>query len=146
MKNSFWSILVLATVLLGACGMHQKKGADKSSASLEDVTWRLIELDGKEIPNEVNGKVPSLSFMSADKRYGAVTGCNGIGGQYEIKKGNQLTLLMGMSTKMYCEGAMEVEDGFGKLFPLVQSYQIEADHLVLKDAGSRTLAKFVLMP
>ncbi|MCL7988964.1 META domain-containing protein [Sphingobacterium sp. lm-10] len=145
MKYYFWSVLMLVSVLFAGCGMSKEKGT-ADTAILEDVTWRLTELDGKAVRAEVNGKVPSLTFNSADRRYSAVTGCNGIGGQYEVKKGNQLTFSMGMSTKMYCENNMEVEDGLGKIFPLVKSYQISENNLILKGEGSGTLAKLELMP
>ncbi len=90
MKNYVWSTLTVMLVLFASCSMSKKNSTADSTAKLEDVTWRLTELEGKAVRKEINGKVPSLTFTSADKRYGAITGCNGIGGQYEIKQGDQL--------------------------------------------------------
>ncbi|MFD2742689.1 MULTISPECIES: META domain-containing protein [Sphingobacterium] len=145
MKYYYWIMLVAFSVLITSCSVFKKNESEKSSGTLENVTWRLTELEGKAVPAEINGKTPSLTLTTADKRYSAVTGCNGIGGQYEIAKGNQLTFSMGMSTKMYCEGAMEVEDGLGKIFSLIKSYEMENGNLHLKNSESVTLAKFVKM-
>ena len=136
---------MLASVLFTACSLFKKSESGKSVSKLENVTWRITELEGKAVPAEIGDRVPSLTFMSGEKRYSAVTGCNGIGGEYKLEKDNKLTFSRGMSTQMWCEN-MDVERGLGKIIPLIKSYEIQNDRLELKDEASKVLATFVLMP
>ncbi len=145
-KNWMIFAVLVASLLIGACSTQKKNKQMTSAGTLENVTWRLVELNGKSVAEQINGKVPSLKLMSEDKRYAAVTGCNGIGGNYTASEGNLLSFSAGMSTKMFCEGAMEVEDGLSKAFPLVYGYEMKADRLVLKDGEGKKLAEFTLMP
>ena len=57
MKNYVWSTLTVMLVLFASCSMSKKNSTADSTAKLEDVTWRLTELEGKAVRKEINGKV-----------------------------------------------------------------------------------------
>src|SRR5690606_1454533 len=78
------------------------------------------------------------------KRYSASGGCNGLGGNFEIKANQQITFSQGMSTMMACQD-MTIERGFGQLFSQADNYTLSGNTLSLKK-GKETLAKFKAMP
>src|SRR5690606_7466347 len=87
---------------------------------------------------------PFLSFDEITKRYSASGGCNGLGGNFEIKANQQISFSQGISTMMACPD-MTIERGFGQLFSQADNYTIAGDILSLKK-GKETLAKFKAMP
>lgn len=71
-------------------------------AQLVDTGWTIIRIDGKKPAS------PRAEIRFLPGRINATAGCNGLGGEWKIRKGR----LEGgpfMSTMMYCEGLMEQE-------------------------------------
>ena len=69
---------------------------------LVDTAWTITRIDGKK-PASLRAEIRFLS-----SRISATAGCNGLGGDWKIRKGR----LEGgpfMATMMYCEGLMEQE-------------------------------------
>lgn len=145
MKNAIsFMLLILTIVMFVACAT--KKGAESGNSTVEilDVKWQLVELNGKKVDNTINGKTPFLELRSAENRYGASGGCNGIGGTYEISGNNAIAFSQGFSTKMACQN-MEIENGIFSLFKSARTFGLDAEGLVLKDDQGTVVAKFKKM-
>ncbi|WP_022829277.1 META domain-containing protein [Sphingobacterium paucimobilis] len=146
MKLSFIKInrsfIVLATVIslgMSSCAI-KKSGADKNmNAALFDTKWQLTELNGKPVPNEVNGKQPFMSFEKNENRYSASGGCNGIGGTFELKSTKKIKFSQGMSTMMACPD-MSVEQGINQMLGKADNFELTGDLLILKQ-GTTPVAK-----
>ena len=136
-------------IALLAVGCSTKKAATTekpalASDAIEGQKWQLIELNGKAVAATVNGKVPFLELLKEDGRYQASGGCNGLGGEYTLSAGNRIKFSRGMSTMMACP-EMEVEQGLGRLFGLVDNYSVNGDVLSFSKARMAPVAKFKRM-
>lgn len=137
-------IMAAATFFVG-CSSRKSTTTDSTGRpALEGPKWQLVELDGKEVPATVNGKMPFLQLLQAEGRYAATGGCNGIGGEYNLKPGGGISFERGMSTMMACED-MHVEHGLRQVFEQADRYEVGANGLILKKGADVTLAKFALV-
>lgn len=143
----FSQVVVIAAmavlVLVGGCAARKSGGKVSSVESgLIGLRWQLVELNGKPVPATVNGKMPYLELSEEGNRYGSTGGCNGVGGEYELRKNNGIKFGKGMSTMMYCDD-MSIENGLKQLFDQVDSYAIAEGSLTLSKGKGAALAKFV---
>lgn len=143
----FNQILIMATLIIGlsSCSIY-KKNTNKETSTTETMQlkgnkWQLIEVDGKAVPAQVNGRVPHLQFE--DNRYAANAGCNTLGGEVHITGKNKIKFGQGMSTMMACPD-LDIEQSLSKAIIAVDSYTIAGDILSL-NKGGKTLAKFTLI-
>ena len=133
--------LGIALLLASACAVQRP--SDHVRTALVGKQWQLVELNGKPVPASVNGKMPFLKLEEQGGRYSASGGCNGIGGEYTLLKGNGIKFSRGMSTMMACPD-MEVEDGLRGLFDQADTYVIHENTMSLsKGTNQAALAKFV---
>jgi heat shock protein HslJ len=126
MRKTFAS---LALALLAACTTAGAASADSPTGK-----WRFVAIDGQK---PVSSKAELT--IEAD-RIGANVGCNGLGGDLQIK-GDKLVVAGVISTLMYCEGLMTQEDAVSKLLSANPEYRIEAGRLVLR--GGKHSAELV---
>lgn len=143
----FNQILIMATLIVGlsSCSVF-KKNTNKEHSTTETMQlkgnkWQLIEVDGKTVPAQVNGRVPFLQFE--DDRYAANAGCNTLGGAVNITGKNKIKFEQGISTMMACP-EFEIEQALSKNIVAVDTYTIEGEVLSLKKGG-KTLAKFTII-
>lgn len=136
------TFIVLATVVslgVSSCAI-KKSGTDKNmTTELFDTKWQLTELNGKPVPNEVNGKQPFMAFDKKENRYSASGGCNGIGGTFELKSNKKIKFSQGMSTMMACED-MSVEQGINQMLGKADNFELTSGLLILKQ-GTSPVAK-----
>lgn len=106
--------------------------------------WYLKELDEKEITAQNPDKKPMIQFDTQKDRVQANMGCNGIGGAFEVMENTIYFDDKFMSTQMYCEGVMELESQFTKLFMGKSlKYHFEKDELVFTNLDKKVMARFV---
>ncbi|KGE13930.1 META domain-containing protein [Sphingobacterium deserti] len=134
-------LLVALAALAGACAARKTSDSSAAPSSLQGIRWKLVELDGKSVPETVNGKMPYLELSMEENRYSATGGCNGIGGEYKLSKNNGIKFTRGMSTMMACEN-MDVEKGLGGVFEQADRYQQDENGLTL-NKGTKVLARFI---
>lgn len=138
-------VAVLAIVLLSAsCGVKKTGSPANEPVKIVDKKWQLIELNGSPVAATINGKVPYLKLNSADSRFEASGGCNGMGGEFSLLQGNRVKFGRGMSTMMACQD-MTVEQGLGRMFEQVDNYAINGNTLSFSKARMAPVAKFKLM-
>ena len=143
MKKSIFSVLAVVTILFSSCA-GAKKTTENQSPDFAEITgnkWRLIELNGKEVPEKLNGKEPFLVFMAEESRYSASGGCNTMSGEYVFAGTNRISFKPGISTMMACED-METDKLLAEVFKTTNNYTL-ADGVLSLNVGRRMpLAKF----
>jgi len=108
-------------------------GADTSE--LENVEWKLVELDGAAIPATSRG-VPTFKLSSKENRAHGFAGCNRFVGGYELD-GATLRFTGLASTRMACLEPTP-EAALLKALEDTASWKVEGQTLELSDA-SRSL-------
>ena len=142
MKHFKLLTIAVCALTLSACSIFKKseQSTDQSSV-ITDRKWKLVELYGKPVADEVNGKMPFLQLHTTDNRYSATGGCNGIGGNFSLEGNGRIKFSAGMSTKMACEN-MEVENEFTKALMIADNYSLSGENLSLNKARMAPLARF----
>jgi heat shock protein HslJ len=136
-------VIVLATALLQC---KTQKSADQPVTielpALEFKSWKLVEVDGKPVTVPANGQEVYLILTPIKKGSGALkghAGCNGLGGDYQIH-GSSIKF-MPITTKMYCEAQMDIENKFTRMLTTANSYRVDGNTLELY-SGAELLGKF----
>lgn len=109
---------------------------------LEGTKWKLTQLRGKS-PEKTSNKEFVIQF-EADGRFSAFMGCNGLGGNYELKNGNRIVFSKVISTMMACPN-METENQFKSIIETIDNFTISKDKLSLNKARMAPLAVFEKM-
>lgn len=113
----------------------------KAISPILNVTWKLIELDGKLV--EINGIKPFNLIFDANRGFAyGYAGCNGFTGEFNIK-GESLQLFGVFRTELGCEPiVMDIESRYINALEKLDGFALEEDVLLLKK-GSMVLAKLV---
>jgi len=151
MKNLSLMVLLAAVCVMGAaCGTETAPTASQETVTVnqpefEGVLWRLIELQSEtgDMASVLDQTTVDLKFTGG--KLGGTAGCNRYFGTYSLGDANQLLLGSEMgSTQMACPPEiMAQEQRFLALLGRVATAEREGDHLLLQDAESATLLKFV---
>ncbi len=144
MKKLF--ILLAAVATLAACGTKKAETASTECAAetIEVVTlapaqlvgeWTIAKVGETAIADSVE---TLLAFNDSLQMYSAYVGCNRINGTYLST--DSLVLTDGLSTKMYCEGLMELEQVLCVALPQVkQAVTCKCGGVALQNAAGETL-------
>jgi heat shock protein HslJ len=146
--TSFYLSLFLCIFSLSACNLFKKspeqqtgEGNSTTTKLITDRKWKLVELAGQPVADQINGKEPFLMLNLKDNRYSASGGCNGLGGDFELQGELRIKFVPGMSTMMACEN-MEIEKELNRVFSLADNYSLSGDNLSLNKARMAPLARF----
>jgi len=144
-------VMLAAVCVMGAaCGTETAPTASEETETVnqpefEGVLWRLVELQ-----SEIGEMASVLDQTTVDVKFdggklGGTAGCNRYFGTYSLGEANQLILGSEMgSTQMACPPEiMAQEQRYLALLGQVATADREGDHLLLQDADSATLLKFV---
>lgn len=82
---------------------------DKSSDIFSDTNYRIESVNGKTVPADSNYTVA----FTDGKIHAKI--CNNLNGNFDLTKTTIVSQNM-ISTMMYCEGSMDYESSFSKLF------------------------------
>src|SRR5690606_36634898 len=130
-----------------SCGCLQNKfdstkaSSEKIMTTLNNTSWTLKRLDSQNrdfIPTEEQKELV-LSFQ--DTNYGTSDGCNGQGGEFNVKD-NTISLDKGMSTMRYCGDEMKhliYSVPLGK----IKSIKVKKDQLQLFDENNTVVATYI---
>lgn len=143
LKNSFFVSMAIFSLGLSSCSITKSGSKEKQDmmTGFYNTTWKLTELNGKPVPDQVNGKEPFMSFDQKENRYSASGGCNGIGGTFELKS-NKIKFSQGMSTMMACPD-MSIEQGIGQMLGKVDNFILK-DSILYLNQGKTALAKMTV--
>lgn len=110
-----------------------------SHRPLEGTVWVLEELNGKVI-NAVEGqKSPFVFYYSEGKEVRGFGGCNSFTGSF-TKEGSMISSKLA-STRMFCEGKMDLENEFMNMLGTSTKFHVEENHLFLKNKN-KIVAEF----
>jgi heat shock protein HslJ len=142
MKRLQLLTLTICALSFSACSIFKKSDAGSQQTTvITDRKWKLVELYGNPVADQVNGKEPFLQLHTTDSRYSASGGCNGIGGNFSLEGNGRIKFSAGMSTKMACDN-MEIENGLTKALMTADNYSLSGDDLSLNKAKMAPLARF----
>jgi putative lipoprotein len=135
MKRLFVPIII---AFLACCKPTAKTA---SVAHLENTYWKLSEMNGMPVITPADAKEVHIVLASADgeKQLRGFGGCNGLGGSYTLT-GDKIKFTT-ISTKMFCESRMDVENFLTKVLAEADHYKITGETLELYEGGT-FLAKF----
>jgi copper homeostasis protein (lipoprotein) len=103
--------------------------------------WQLAALDGAPLEAGAVGQVPTLTWDRAESRLAGSAGCN----QYTTRaflRGTLLVTEAPVATRMFCEGAMEMETRFLAKVSSGGLLRLDGELLVWYD-GPYEVARFV---
>jgi len=112
-----------------------------SRGSIEDVDWVLVEVDGTRINTPTGGRqvFMRLSRVGDEGVLKGFAGCNGFGGDYEVD-GQGISFQV-ITTKMYCELQMDVENKLTKMLYNTDRFLVRGNLLELY-SGDQLLGTF----
>ncbi len=118
-----------------------KASSEKIMSTLNNTSWVLKRLDSQNrdfIPTEEQKELV-LSF--SDNTYGTSDGCNGQGGEFNVKD-NEISFDKGMSTMRYCGDEMKhliYSVPLGK----IKAIKVKKDQLQLFDENNTVVATYI---
>lgn len=156
------ALLFLSAVVIVSCN-SPKNSAESSSADstqsgpsladtsqtavaqttpLEGTYWKLVELNGQPVAmGENQSREQHMILQASDSTVKGHGGCNGFGGNYELKAGDRIKFSKLVSTMMACDNT-ETENAFFKVLENADNYNLMNDTLVLNKARMAPLARF----
>jgi len=96
--------------------------------------WELTQINGEDF----EGRKPYILFDKNDGSFGGYSGCNSMGGKFEIE-GKAILLSNIIQTKRACANMQEVEFPFTRNLQAADSYKAEIDRLYLYKNGKIVL-------
>jgi putative lipoprotein len=130
-------------LLKSAGGRTMVAGADRSRGNvpLENTTWRVTRLNGKDVAANENQHAPYIVLGSSEHRVSGSGGCNRINGTYTVDK---QTIHFGpmASTMMACPTGMDTEKDFMEALDAARKWSIRGDELELYGEDGNLLVRF----
>lgn len=119
------AIIFFLAILFSSCNILQPESAP---IKLEGQKWKLVSIDHKKIKSD------DAYLQFNDGKVGGKAFCNSINSEFELVGDNQISFDHFLSTKMYCEGVMDLESLMLTNLELVKRYEIKNRMLYLSDA------------
>jgi heat shock protein HslJ len=150
-RTCFRSAAVLALLLAtGACSFDLNERPDATNdatattvpaATLQEVRWELIELDGQPAP--AAAETPYLVLQGGRARAEGRAGCNRFSGPYTLAEAGRLRLGPLLTTRSTCPD-IQTEINFLQALNQAQQYRISGSTLRLyaADTLAAPLARF----
>jgi heat shock protein HslJ len=118
-------LLLLLPVWFSSCAVLDN---DADRPVLGDTKWILTAMEGR-VYNL--GDRTMLEFDTKERKITGKAACNGFSGEYEPLTDNRLSFVNIVSTKMFCDGVMDIENQMLTNLGKVKRYEIKADKLYL---------------
>jgi heat shock protein HslJ len=117
-----------------------------SRIHLAGETWLLYELNGTPVDtHSIMQNKPMIAFVVNENKFNGNTGCNRMGGHYELKEGNRIRFYNVITTKMACLNSTDLENRFLEVINIADSYNLNGNTLMLNKARMAPLARFKRM-
>ena len=126
-------LLIFLIFTFSACNALQPQN---EVIELDGQHWQLTSIRHKPVPSSANAY---LEFSKKSEVKGKAF-CNSITGEYELMGKDQLTFGSLTSTKMYCEGVMNLENEMITNMENVKRYEIKNNMLYLYNSDEVLLA------
>lgn len=127
-------ILIILAVAFGACAPKTKKTTTtatvKKDIPLIGPRWMLKNINDDMQPYQPDGQALWLQLLVGGSQFSAYGGCNNGGGKYTVEK-NTIRLTEMISTKMYCEPNMKLENAFFNKLQQANRFELKGNILAL---------------
>ena len=134
--------IAVAFATLVGCATETPPEITKAAAiSLMDTPWKLTQLGDEVVSTPPGAREISLVLQAHDQRVTGFAGCNLMMGSY-VLKGSEIKFDQMGSTRMACEGRMDIEQRYLAMFAGARRWEITAMSLRLLDATGKTVATF----
>ncbi|WP_162883897.1 copper resistance protein NlpE N-terminal domain-containing protein [Chromatocurvus halotolerans] len=112
--------------------------------AIEDVQWRLIELNGKAIAPQDHQTQPFFTLQSETSQAVGNTSCNSFNGTYSITRNQRIDFGENLAmTRMACSD-MNTEQAFLDMLTSVRTYALEDDNsMMLRDSATAPVARLI---
>ena len=134
MKNLIIFILLCVSIL--SCKTADMTMEKNTSSELKTAYYEATSIEGVNL----NNKKVSIFLNTDEKAISGNATCNDYRFEYEIVD-KKIKMNQGISTKMYCDGKMEIERGFMQQVGNVKYISQTDDSLYLKDDENKLLIK-----
>jgi heat shock protein HslJ len=131
--------IILALLVLVALTNCNAIKPENGPLKLDGPEWKLVAINHKNIIN--NGRA-SLTFDGKDLEVKGKAFCNSVKADYGLMGDTQLTFETIVSTKIYCDGVMDLENQMVSNMQKVKHYQIKNGMLYLLDNSQEVLLTF----
>jgi len=111
-----------------------------SAPGLEDIEWRLVEVEGRAIPVSVGGKWLFMRLDPIKKQATGYAGCNTFFAGYTLEGASLSFGPIGSARRACGEPDDEMESAYLKALGATRSWQIRDDALLLE--ADKVLARF----
>ncbi|MCP4117216.1 MAG: META domain-containing protein [Desulfobacteraceae bacterium] len=118
----------------------QVAAEDASVASVENIRWELIELNGEAVTASAGRPLPWFRMASDDMRVAGFTGCNRFFGTFK-REGKSLTITPMGSTMMACPPDVTIDQAFMKTLEAVVTWKIVDGILEIYNGEGNLLAR-----
>src|SRR4029078_1139225 len=99
-----------------------------SKIHLAGGTWLLYELNGTPVDTDsIMQNKPMIAFVVNENKFNGYTGCNRMGGHYELKEGNRIRFYNVITTKMACLNSMDLENRFLEVINIADNYNLNGN-------------------
>lgn len=128
--------ILILFVSLGACSPKTKttnnnsQPVSKKNIPLIGPRWMLKKINDDMQPYQPDGQVLWLQLLLGGTQFSAYGGCNNGGGKYTVEK-NTIRLTEMVSTKMYCEPNMKLENAFFNKLQQANRFELKGNILSL---------------
>ena len=125
----------MLVVLLALIAMAWPNTAPRADSGLIGTNWRVAEIDGKPV-------IGAGTLIFRQGSAGGRASCNSFGSTFEAN-GTAVSFRQIISTKMYCNGRMELEQALFRALEASVKTERHSEALVLADAGDKPRVKLV---
>jgi len=115
------------------------------NSDLRNTYWTLVRLGDRDVEPQQGRKTPWLRLTVDDLKMTGSTGCNTMGGTYELD-GDHLRFSGLFMTRKACPGGVSWEPDYPRALEAVSTWKITGDHLELYDDLGSMLARFEAGP
>jgi heat shock protein HslJ len=123
--------ILLLLIVLSSCKPSNKIGelvGVPKERPLENTYWVLVEINGQPIVRD-NSKKLFIQLNADTKSIIGFAGCNRLSGEYTLS-GKKLSFRT-ISTRMFCENEMKIEDEFIQAVNKINKFTISEHELFL---------------
>ncbi len=132
---------VAASATLTSTESTSSIAPENISVSFTNTYWKLVALNGKDVVVIDQQREPHIVF-DEDNRVSGSDGCNRFMGGYQHTD-TELTFSQMAGTKMACMEGDEQAQAFTDGLSQVSHYQLQGEHLDLKDNTDKVIARFI---
>ncbi|WBL25522.1 META domain-containing protein [Zunongwangia sp. HGR-M22] len=147
MHKSLSILAIFSSLLIISCKEENKPKETPNLSESDQKTLNNSEISGEYSVKTLNRKKENLGnlifdFISEEKRLAINTDCNNIAAEYEIGK-DQLTFSNAISTRKFCQGAMDNENIISKILPKITKFDFSEKELRLLSSNNEVLISLI---